>query len=84
MKTMNRNTVILSAILATLIVAVISIWAVPAYREHRAQEERRQAVEELFGKPRPAAQEPAAIRMQDGTEWGNASRRHDATQRPGR
>ena len=75
MKTMNRNTIILSAILATLIVAAISIWAAPAYREHRAQEERRQAVEELFGKPRPAAQEPATIKTPEGTEWGNARAR---------
>lgn len=38
MKIANRNTLTLSAILATLIVAAISVWAAPAYRERLARE----------------------------------------------
>ena len=75
MKNWNRNTVMLSGVLVALVVTIISIWAVPAYRKHSAQVERQETARELFGEPRPLREEPVTLPGPGGMEWGNSKAR---------
>ncbi len=66
---------LLSAILAALIITSTSAWAVPAYREHRAQVERQKVARALFGEPLPLNEEPATLPGPGGMEWRNSKAR---------